>query len=61
MKTCAFCAKEFSGRGYILRDKDGRKFGLYCSKVCAEHDAWGPRLRPHTIQLERKSRAKKAV
>ena len=29
-----------------LIDNQGVTVGLYCSKDCAENDAWGPRFRP---------------
>ena len=33
-----------------LIDSGGTVAGIYCSKACAENDAWGPRFRPFSTR-----------
>lgn len=41
--TCPFCDRK-AKEGFTLKDQDGLKVGVYCTKDCAEQDAWGPRF-----------------
>jgi hypothetical protein len=52
-RFCPICAKKIL-RGYVLYDRTRKRCGVYCSRQCAEDDAWGPRFRPFTVRIERK-------
>jgi hypothetical protein len=54
--VCEMCGAKIKTK-YRLYDAKWQRFGDYCSRPCADDDAWGPRFRPtyHIRRLARRS------
>ena len=51
---CPICGKTIKVARALI-DNKGLVAGLYCSKACAENDAWGPRFRPFSTRRATKT------
>jgi hypothetical protein len=45
---CGVCEKTMRSR-WVLYDREQTLAGVYCSKACAESDAWGPRFSRYSV------------
>ena len=51
---CPMCEKPIK-IARALVDSNDNVVGLYCSKECAENDAWGPRFEPFSTRRATKT------
>lgn len=46
--NCPICERRCA-RYWVIVTQKGERVGPYCTKACAEADAWGPNFRNATI------------